>query len=368
MDDGRPSYLADTDPGTDRRRRRVAQIALLVAFGIVVVTVAIGANAYRRCGRPPSADGRTVAVVVAEGTTGRQVVQQLADEGLIRCGGFMGNLLLRGSGQASAILAGSYDIPTGTSLDDILALMTTPPRSVPTVRTTIPEGLRIRSTFPGERSVSSVVEEQTGVKAGAFATLAESGRYALPPYLPKGRSTEGFLFPDTYEFVKKGIDAPAIIQRMLDQFDAEAKDLDLAAGAKALGLTPYEVVIVASMIEREAQVDSDRAVIAGVIYNRLDVGQTLGIDATLLYDDPSPDGKLTTPDLASDSPYNTRLHAGLPPTPIANPGRASLEAALHPEQTDFFYYVLCPPDGRGVHRFAVTYDEHLANVQECLGG
>jgi UPF0755 protein len=168
--------------------------------------------------------------------------------------------------------------------------------------------------------------------------------------------------------VKKGIDAKIVITRMLDEFDAEAKDLDLAAGSKQLGLTPYEVVIVASMIEREAQVDSDRALIAGVIYNRLNAGQTLGIDATLLYDDPTPDGKLSTTDLASDSPYNTRTFAGLPPTPIASPGRASLEAALHPAQTDFFYYVLCPPDGRGVHRFAVTYAEHLANVRACLGG
>jgi UPF0755 protein len=246
--------------------------------------------------------------------------------------------------------------------------MTTPPQEVRTVRATIPEGLRVRSTFPGERSTSSVIEQQTGVPASVFAKLAESGRFALPPYLPKGRSAEGFLFPDTYEFVKKGLDADTIIRRMLEQFDTEATALDLTAGAKALGLTPYQVVIVASMIEREAQVDEDRATIAGVIYNRLDAGQTLGIDATLLYDDPTPDGKLSTADLAAASPYNTRVNAGLPPTPIASPGRASLEAALHPEQTDYFYYVLCPPDGPGVHRFAVTYDEHLANVRECLGG
>ena len=368
MDDGRPSYLAETDPSSERRRRRVAAIALFVAFGVIAATIAVASSTYRRCGEPPGLDGRTVSVVVPEGATGQQVVQQLADQGLIRCGGFMGNLRLRGTGKASAILAGSYDVAVGTSLDDILVQMTTPPQEVPTIRTTIPEGLRIRSTFPGERSTSSVIEQQTGVKASVFATRAESGRYSLPPYLPKGRSAEGFLFPNTYEFVKKGIDADAIIRRMLDEFDTQAKDLELASGAKALGLTPYEVVIVASMIEREAQVDSDRATIAGVIYNRLDAGWTLGIDATLLYDDPSPDGKLSSADLVTDSPYNTRINAGLPPTPIASPGRASLEAALHPAQTDYFYYVLCPPDGRGVHRFAVTLAEQTVNVHECLGG
>jgi UPF0755 protein len=121
------------------------------------------------------------------------------------------------------------------------------------------------------------------------------------------------------------------------------------------------------MIEREAARDDERRTIAGVIYERLRRGMTLGIDATLLYDDPSPDGQLTTPDLETDTPYNTRINAGLPPTPIASPGRASLEAALTPRQTPFLYYVLCPKEGDGVHRFAETYDEHLANVGECLG-
>ena len=204
MDDGRPSYLAETDATSERRRRRVAAIALLVVFCVLAVAVAAGANTYRRCGEPPDADGRSVAIVVPEGATGQEVVQQLADQGLIRCGGFVGNLLLRGTGQATAILAGSYDVPVGSSLDQILALMTTPPQEVRTVRATIPEGLRIRSTFPGERSTSSVIEQQTGVPASVFAKLAESGRYTLPPYLPKGRSAEGFLFPDTYEFVQEG--------------------------------------------------------------------------------------------------------------------------------------------------------------------
>jgi UPF0755 protein len=245
--------------------------------------------------------------------------------------------------------------------------LTTPPDKVPTVRVTIPEGLRIASTFPGERSISSVIEEQTGVHAKDVVRYAESGKLSLPPYLAAGRSAEGFLFPNTYQFVKKGLDAKTIVDEMLAEFGRQAKELDLAAGAKRLGIPPYRLVTIASMIEREAQVDEERSMIAGVIYNRLDVGQTLGIDATLLYDDPSPDGKLSTSDLKTDSPYNTRMHEGLPPTPIASPGSASLEAALHPARTDYFYYVLCPKDGEGVHRFAKTYAEHLVNVRECLG-
>jgi peptidoglycan lytic transglycosylase G len=366
--DEAPTYLARADPERDRRRRRIAVVAFLIAACLVAVGVAVANASYQRCKEPPAADGTTVELTVPEGSSGEDVVAELAQRGLIRCGGFLGNLLLRGTGQANTIRAGDYRIPVGSSLEEILAIVTAAPHEVPTLRLTVPEGLRIRSTYPGERSISSVVEQQTGVDADAFARLAESGRLSLPPYLPAGRTAEGFLFPNTYDFVRKGIDAKEIADVMLHEFGKEARDLDLAAGAKTLGLTPYEVVTVASMIEREAQVDGERSLIAGVIYNRLDANQTLGIDATLLYDDPTPDGRLSSGDLRSTSAYNTRRHAGLPPTPIASPGRASLEAALHPETTDYLYYVLCPPDGKGVHRFAVTYEEHLANVQECLGG
>jgi UPF0755 protein len=368
MDEPPPSYLVEPDPDVDRRRRRVALIVVLACVIGVTLVVAAASNAYRGCREAPDPDGRAVMFVVEEGATGQQVVEDLAAAGLIKCGGFLGNLLLRGTGQANAILAGSYEIPVGMSLDDIIGLMTTPPQGSPTLRVTIPEGLRIRSTYPGERSISSVVEQQTGVDADRFARLAEGGAYRLPPYLRSGMSAEGFLFPNTYEFVKKGVSADRVITTMLDQFGAQAEELRLREAAAALGISPYEAVIVASMIEREARVDQERALIAGVIYNRLAAGQTLGIDATLLYDDPTPDGNLTTSDLKADTPYNTRINSGLPPTPIAAPGRASLEAALHPKETDLLYYVLCPPDGDGVHRFAVTYDEHLANVAECLGG
>jgi UPF0755 protein len=367
MDDG-PSYLAPDDPERDRRRRRIALIALLVAFALIAVGVGVASATYQRCKQAPAADGRTVTITIPEGATGSDVVASLASEGLLRCGGFVGNLLMRGTGRANDIRAGTYDIPVGDSLDDILAIVTAAPAAVPTLRLTVPEGLRIASTYPGERSISSVVEQQTGVKAAAFAALADSGKLTLPPYLPRGTIAEGFLYPDTYEFVKKGIDAKTIADTMLQQFDKEATKLDLVDEAKPLGLTPYEVVTVASMIEREAQRNDERALIAGVIYNRLRANQSLGIDATLLYDDPTPDGRLSSSDLMSTSPYNTRLHVGLPPTPIASPGYPSLKAAVHPETTDYFYYVLCPPDGPGVHRFAVTYAEHLANVKECLGG
>jgi UPF0755 protein len=366
--------MTDVTPGIhargpdDRRRRRVRLVVVLVLFFLVAGGVYAAIAKYQACRDAPDADGTVVSFVVPEGATGKDVVADLHEHGLIRCGGFVGNLLLRGTGQAGDIRAGTYDLHVGTSLDDIVAIITARPPKARTVRVTVPEGLRIASTYPGERSISSVVAEQTGVSAKAFVRAAQDLKRHPSAYLPKGvTSLEGLLFPDTYQLKEKGLTADTVVDTMLGQFDAVAMDIDLTGGAEALGLTPYQVVIVASMIEREAQVEGDRAKIASVIYNRLDRGMTLGIDATLLYDDPTPDGQLSTPDLETDTPYNTRINAGMPPTPIASPGQASLEAALHPANTDYLYYVLCPPDGPGVHRFATTLREHNANVQQCLG-
>ena len=270
--------------------------------------------------------------------------------------------------RSKEIQPGFYKLRKQMRAADALAMMLD--RSSRVVwRAVIPEGWSTKKTL-------AELSKVTGIPLAEFeAAVQDPVKVGVPDWWfnrrdnkPAIKSIEGFLFPNTYEFLKKDLDAKVIASEMLHEFGREARHVHLADRAKALGLTPYQVVTVASMIEREAQVDRERPLIAGVIYNRLNTDQTLGIDATLLYDDPTPDGRLSSSDLLSTSAYNTRLHGGLPPTPIASPGRASLEAALRPESTDYLYYVLCPPDGNGVHRFAVTYAEHLANVQECLGG
>jgi UPF0755 protein len=253
------------------------------------------------------------------------------------------------------------------SLDEILGVLTTPPPPAKTVELAIAEGLQIDSHVPDKEDIANAVADQLGLSERRFLRLVESGRYSLPPYLEAGQSLEGFLFPAIYELRTKGLTEEAVIEAMLARFDQEAEAVDLVGGAERLGLTPYEVVTLASMIEKEYQVKSEGPLISGVIHNRLRMGMPLGIDATLLYQDA--DGELTTSDLETDSPYNTRIRVGLPPTPIASPGGRdnALAWALHPEETDFLYYVLCPSEGDGVHRFAETYQEHLQNVEECLG-
>ena len=343
--------------GRGSRRRLSLVIALILFLGVIGAGV-WAVNHYRTCREAAPGPHRSVAFTVEPDTPARDVMEALHDRGVIPCAGFVGNLLLRGTGKEDQIRTGSFELTTGMTLEAALEVLTTPPPEVPTVELVIPEGFRLTQ-------IAERVHDDLGLSAKRFLKEVQSGRYVLPPYLPAGTETpEGFLVPKSYEFVEDGLTARLVGTRLLDQFGTEAEALPFDR-TEQLGVTPYELVTIASMIEEEARVDKDRRLIAGVIYNRLKMGMALGIDATLLYDDPTPDGELSSSDLEYDSPYNTRIHAGLPPTPIASPGEKSLRAALQPADTEFLYYVLCGEDGH--HRFARTLAEHNHNVDVCLG-
>jgi UPF0755 protein len=350
-----PQAPTEEVPAHRRRRRVPWPLIVAVAFLVLLATAAVGSLRYYSWCQEASGPQTPVTFTVAEGASGGTVVEDLHDAGVIRCG-MVSKWLLRRSGFEDQILAGEYRLTTNMVPDDAFRALTVAPPPLPTDRLTIPEGYRVTQT--AER-----VEEDLGIPGKRFVAEAESGTWSLPPYLPEGTpTTEGFLFPQTYEFLKEGTTAADVVGRLLEQFETEVADLSWG-NAEDLGLTPYEIVIVASMIEEEAKLAEERALIAGVIYNRIREGMTLGIDATLLYDDPTPDGQLSSSDLEYDSPYNTRINAGLPPTPIASPGLASLQAALEPAETDFFYYVLCGADGH--HEFGRTLAEHEQNRATC---
>lgn len=356
----RMSVSAPQAPPEDLLGRHRRRPSPWLAFGSLVVLLAIVGGAlaavryYEWC-RGASGPRTPVTITVAQGASGAEVVARLHEAGVVRCG-TVSRWLLRRSGLEDEILPGTYHLTTNMVPEDAFRALTEPPPPAPTVRLTIPEGYRLTQ-------IAERVREALGIPERRFLAEANSGRWSLPPYLPEGTPTpEGFLFPETFEFLRDGTTAKDVIRRLLEQFRTEAEALPWDQ-AKALGLSPYEVVIVASMIEEEAKLPEERPVIAGVIYNRLRAGMPLGIDATLLYDDPTPDGQLSESDLAYDGPYNTRLRLGLPPTPISSPGLASLEAALNPAETDYFYYVLCGPDGR--HAFGVTLADHERNRARC---
>jgi UPF0755 protein len=194
------------------------------------------------------------------------------------------------------------------------------------------------------------------VASSARSTVLDPGRYGAPANTP---SLEGFLFPATYE-VYVGSPAAELVGRQLEAFE-ERFGPRLRAAARTLGETPYQLLIVASMVEREAETARDRPLVAAVIYNRLRLGMELGIDATIRYALHDYSQPLTEAQLHTPSPYNTRLHRGLPPTPISNPGMASIEAAAHPAQASYLYYVAAA-NGCGGLVFSDSYSEFLQDA------
>jgi cell division protein YceG involved in septum cleavage len=232
-------------------------------------------------------------------------------------------------------------------------------KAPPVVKVLIPEGKT--------RLQIAQIAQQAGL-TGSYRRAARSSPLLNPVQYGAPHSTrtlEGFLFPATYDMDRGGPSA-RLVEDQLTAFQENFTDEDVKR-ARALGLTPYELLTVASMIEREAQVPSDRAKIAAVIYNRLKAGVPLGIDATTYYalenarNIPTYTKELTSSDLAMNSAYNTRIHKGLPPTPISNPGVASIQAAAHPAHVSYMYYV-AGADGCGEQVFSTTEAKFQENV------
>jgi UPF0755 protein len=351
-----PEFRRGARHARPRRRRWIAVLLVLVLMA--GGAVAAGVGYYHWC-QGASGPRRPVTLTIPEGTSGSSIVSMLHDKGVVRCD-LVDKFVLRREGVSDQFRAGTFNLTTNMTLDQAIKVLTTPPHKAVTVRLTIPEGFRLTE-------IAARVHDVFGIPTKDFLREAESGTYSLPPYLPAGKRTvEGFLFPETYQVVKKTATSDSIIRLLLAQFQKEVANLPWQ-NAKKLGVTPYQVVTIASMIEREAKLDKERPLIAAVIYNRLKADMPLGIDATLQYIDPDPSNGLTASDLLIQSPYNTRLHAGLPPTPIASPRLSSIEAALNPAPVSYQYYVLCPKDGPGKHRFSTSYTDFLNNKNECLG-
>jgi UPF0755 protein len=357
--DDEPKIVADGDlprrrrtrrRPPDRRRRWPIFVALLVVVG--VLAAGLGAIWIQRKLDPPGDPGRRVSVVVPRGATTADVAELLAADDVITDARiFRYYLRVRGGGPFQA---GTYVLRRDSSMGDARAALREGPR-LDFTDVTVQEG-------KWASDVAEIVADVPGLDASAFTAELGSG-VVRSLYQPQDvTSMEGLLFPDTYR-VDQNEDEQAVLARMVTKLDEVATELGYADAAARVGRQPYEVLIVASLVEAEAKVDGDRAKIARVIYNRLQQGMTLGIDATVYYALQRKGGPLTRTDLAVDSPYNTRVNPGLPPTPIGLPGRASLEAAINPEPGPWLYYVLS--DEEGHHAFSESYEEFQRNVAEA---
>lgn len=228
------------------------------------------------------------------------------------------------------------------------------PKAKRTIEFVVPEGL--------DRTQIADVAKKEGLKGDYLKATQSFKGFDPAEYGAEGaENLEGFLFPATYELFK-GATVEDLVAKQLEAFEANLAEVDVK-GAKGRGYTPYELVIIASMVEREIAVPEERKLAASVIYNRLDDGSPLGIDATIRFEDQNYSGQLVQSRLEEDTPYNTRTNAGLPPGPIGNPGLASLEAAASPAQTDFFYFVV-KPGSCNEHTFVETEEEFAAAKAE----
>ncbi len=324
---------------------------------------------------PVGLPGADVEFVIVEGWTTNDVVAALGDVGVIdnpamfrqwlRCPKAIRWLIDCEPGIDYSFQAGDYVLREHLSFPVAVSVLDLGPLPEEVIRVTVPEGLTI------EQMIARLLRDMPLFEEEELRAALISDRLAWEHYptdLPF-RLLEGLLFPDTYQLDEATVgDELGLLLRMHRQFLKVVADLDLVERAASLGLTPYEAVVVASLIEEEALLDVDRVRISRVIQNRLAAGWRLGIDASTRYAVGKTAGEpLDEVDLDTVSLWNTRVILGLPPTPIAAPGRASLEAAVAPEPGAWLYYVRTDEGGvMGAHTFAVTAAEFEVARRVCV--
>ena len=304
--------------------------------------------------------GTEVAFNVPSGATASSIGIALEEAGLVPDGGSF-ERTARIQGVSAELKAGDYTLVAGMSNTDIIRELIVGPPAPDTFRLTVIEGLRI------EEMLASIAD-QTGYTADELAEPLLDGT-VTSPYLPGDipedapplTAWEGLLFPATYDFVE-GAPPATIVGRLASELTNRMAVIDWS-GLEAQDLTPYDGLVIASLIEKEAKLDEERPIISSVIHNRLELGIALQIDATVIYALGENPGRVLNEDLRIDSPWNTYRYTGLPPTPIGGVRALSLSAAADPEETSFLYYVLVDTDGS--HGFSETLDEHNAKVAQA---
>jgi UPF0755 protein len=346
-----------------RAGKIAAVIGLIVLGGIAVV----GGGSYlgRLVGSTFSSDdtpsgpvsvvpGQDVTVEIPSGSTAEDIAAILAAQGVVRSA-LEFEVAVRNNEAAARLQAGTYAFQTLMDPAEVVAVLVVGPVA-DVYRVTVIEGLRVSEILTQLAEASG--QPYSDFEAALIGGEVDTSLRQIPAD-PVLSDWEGLLFPDTYEFARSA-DPAHILQRLASTMEQRVGSIDwtLVEGA---GMSTYDGLIIASLIETEVLLDEERPTVSSVIHNRLGLGMKLDIDATVLYALGTRDPALFNRDV--DSPYNTYLINGLPPTPIASPGRASLEAAAAPAESEFLFYVLS--DLEGHHAFAATLEEHNANVAQA---
>ena len=334
------------EPSAPRGRRGVLALVALAVVAIVLGWFLVSLF------QPGKGEGEgLVAVTIQRGSGVGDIADLLEERGVVDSSFFF-SLRTTLAGKRGDLKPGIYNLRRDMSYGAALEALTAGP-SPNLVNVTLPEGFARREIAP---RIAKAGVEGSYVRASTRSRALNPRRYGAA----RARDLEGFLFPATYQ-LRRGQSARELVDKQLAAFEREWSAVDLRA-AKRKNLTAYDVLIIASLVEREAQLDRERPIVASVIYNRLRAGMNLGIDATVRYALNNWTKPLKRSELGSSSPYNTYNHPGLPPGPIGNPGLASMKAAADPDATDYLYYVV-EPGTCGEHVFAAGADEHDRNVE-----
>lgn len=329
---------------------KALRYAIVCAVGLIVIVLGTAGWLTYAIYGDRSHPAAASEIVIARGATFAEVARQLVSAGVI-ANVLTFRVVARLRGEEVAVRAGEYRFAPHLSQSEVLEKLVTGGAQVATW-VTIPEGF----------TVAEIADRMQREGVGSARTLlTDFMQRQIVVDGARTRNLEGFLFPSTY-LMPLGASPQQVAAPMIAEFFKELPP-DAAARAAHLHVTVPQGVTVASLVEREAKSEADRPRIAEVIYNRLRLRMPLQIDAAIEYALPEHKAQLSFADLKIESPYNTYTHPGLPPTPIANPGRPSLEAAFHPSKGDDLYYVYC---GHGQHVFAKTLAQHQANVARCL--
>jgi UPF0755 protein len=344
----------DVPRGPRRARRGPARIAALLVIVVLLAVLLWLLNAFIQ---PFAGEGSgRVVVTIPAGASAGKIGDVLADAGVVDSGFFF-SLRASLSGARNDLRSGRHVLRRDMSYGDAIAALSAKPadaQATRVIKVTIPEG---RS----RREIGAIV-----AKAGLQGSYLDATAKAPPGFnlrrygAPRDTSLEGFLFPATYD-MRAGASVATLRDRQLDAFAENLAKIDLKR-ARRRNLTAYDVLIIASMVEREARIARERPLIAAVIQNRLREGLPLGIDATIRFATNNWTQPLRQSELQRDTPFNTRLHKGLPPTPIGNPGLSSIRAAANPANRDFLYYVV-NPGTCGEHAFSSTEARFERDVQ-----
>lgn len=328
---------------------------------LIGVTVSIAFSAWYRFAltAPDAEDTSRVRVVIEKGSSTSDIANLLEEQSLIRSSlAFTIHARLRGD--AGKLQAGTFVLQRSLGASAIMQALQS--GVVQEEAITIPEGFTVRD-------IDALLAERGFIQSGELEACARNCAFGEFPFLPeidsladRGGRVEGFLFPDTYFIDPEQFSVEAFLERLLTTFRTRVME-PYAEDVRASGLTQHEIITLASLIEKETNTDEERPIVSGILWKRFQANMGLGVDASVRYILHKPTGPLTIADLNDASPYNLRKFRGLPPGPIANPGIKSIEAALHPTESPYWYYL---HGSDGVIRYAVTNEEHNQNKFDYL--